>query len=56
MTKIFNAITDEKHADFNKYAGLLKKFITDNNAVAQDKGLDAVLAFVENCHSSISGR
>ena len=26
----------------------MKKFVTDTNAVAQEKALDAVLAFVEN--------
>ncbi|XP_022089158.1 cytoskeleton-associated protein 5-like isoform X2 [Acanthaster planci] len=45
--KVFNRITDEKSPEFSKYAGLLKKFVTDANAVAQEKGLDAVLAFLE---------
>lgn len=30
--------------------GLIKKFVTDSNAVAQLKGLEAALAFVENAH------
>ncbi|KAJ8298919.1 hypothetical protein KUTeg_022979 [Tegillarca granosa] len=48
VTKLFNQITEPKNPEFTKYAGLLKKFVTDNNAVAQEKALDAVLAFVEN--------
>ena len=35
---------------------MLKKFVIDNNAVAQDKGLEAVLAFLEAASPSISGR
>jgi cytoskeleton-associated protein 5 len=34
--------------------GLAKKFVVDSNAVAQEKGLEAVLAFVEN--SATSGK
>ena len=32
-----------------QYNGQIKKFITDSNAVAQEKGLEAALAYVENC-------
>lgn len=32
----------------------MKKFVTDSNAVAQEKALEAVLAFVENAH--VAGR
>ncbi|KFM68160.1 Cytoskeleton-associated protein 5, partial [Stegodyphus mimosarum] len=35
-----------------KYLGLLKKFVIDSNAVAQEKGLAAVLAFIENAACS----
>lgn len=35
---------------------MLKKFVIDNNAVAQEKGLEAVLAFLETASPSISGR
>ena len=35
---------------------MLKKFVIDNNAVAQEKGLEAVLAFLEAASPSISGR
>lgn len=48
VTKIFSQQTDPKSPEFQRYAGLMKKFVTDTNAVAQEKALDAVLAFVEN--------
>ncbi|CAB3232167.1 unnamed protein product [Arctia plantaginis] len=47
--KLFNQIDDEKSSEWNKYLGLIKKFVTDSNAVAQEKGLEAALVFVENC-------
>lgn len=37
--KLFNQIDDEKSPDWNKYLGLIKKFVTDSNAVAQEKGM-----------------
>lgn len=46
--KLFRQITDEKSPEFGKYLGLVKKFVVDSNAVAQEKGLEAVLAYVEN--------
>lgn len=62
VTKTFNQQTDPKSVEFQRYAGLMKKFVTDTNAVAQEKALDAVLAFVENagvapriCADVISG-
>ena len=48
--KNFPMITDEKSPEFNKFAPLMKKFVTDSNAVAQEKALDAVLVFAENAH------
>ncbi|XP_062245038.1 cytoskeleton-associated protein 5 isoform X2 [Platichthys flesus] len=48
--KLFQKITDEKSPEWGKYLGLLKKFVTDSNAVAQLKGLEAALVFVENAH------
>lgn len=47
--KIFRQIDDEKSPEWNKFLGLIKKFVTDSNAVAQEKGLEATLIFVENC-------
>lgn len=32
----------------------MKKFVTDSNAVAQEKALEAVLVFAENAH--VAGR
>ncbi|XP_059190336.1 cytoskeleton-associated protein 5 isoform X1 [Centropristis striata] len=48
--KLFQRIEDEKSPEWGKYLGLIKKFVTDSNAVAQLKGLDAALAFIENAH------
>lgn len=56
LTKLYKKIDDESSNELNKYLGMLKKFVIDNNAVAQDKGLEAVLAFLEAASPSISGR
>ncbi|XP_018619356.1 cytoskeleton-associated protein 5 isoform X3 [Scleropages formosus] len=48
--KLFQRIEDEKSPEWGKYLGLIKKFVTDSNAVAQLKGLEAALAYVENAH------
>ncbi|XP_035251998.1 cytoskeleton-associated protein 5-like isoform X2 [Anguilla anguilla] len=48
--KLFQRIEDEKSPEWSKYLGLIKKFVTDSNAVAQLKGLEAALAYVENAH------
>uniref|UniRef100_A0A8C5MTL3 Cytoskeleton associated protein 5 n=1 Tax=Leptobrachium leishanense TaxID=445787 RepID=A0A8C5MTL3_9ANUR len=48
--KLFQKIVDEKSPEWSKYLGLIKKFVTDSNAVAQLKGLEAALVFVENAH------
>ncbi|XP_070200256.1 cytoskeleton-associated protein 5-like isoform X2 [Littorina saxatilis] len=56
MIKIFNALDNEKSPEFSKFAGLMKKVVTDNNAVAQDKGLDLVTTFVENASTQIAAR
>lgn len=47
--KLFRAIDDEKSPEWNKFLGLMKKFVVDSNALAQEKGLEAALVFVENC-------
>lgn len=47
--KLFRAIDDEKSPEWNKYLGLIKKFVIDSHALAQEKGLEAALVFVENC-------
>ncbi|KAL6468523.1 hypothetical protein MHYP_G00220470 [Metynnis hypsauchen] len=46
----FERITDEKSPEWGKYQGLIKKFVTDSNAVAQLKGLEAALAYIESAH------
>lgn len=50
VLKLFPAICDEKSPEWGKYLGLIKKFVTDSNAVAQLKGLEAALAYIENAH------
>uniref|UniRef100_A0A6Q2ZLY8 TOG domain-containing protein n=1 Tax=Esox lucius TaxID=8010 RepID=A0A6Q2ZLY8_ESOLU len=48
--KLFQRIEDEKSPEWGKYLGLLKKFVTESNAVAQLKGLEAALVYVESAH------
>ncbi|KRG01671.1 protein mini spindles isoform X3 [Drosophila mojavensis] len=52
--KIFRELDDERSPEWSKYAGLIKKMVVDSNALAQEKGLEAALIFVEN--SSLAGR
>lgn len=47
-TKLFRTISDEKSPEWNKYLGLVKKFVSDSNVAAQEKGLEASLAYIEN--------
>ncbi|XP_044007897.1 protein mini spindles isoform X2 [Aphidius gifuensis] len=47
-TKKFSCIDDEKSPEWNKFLGLIKKFVVDSNVAAQEKGLEAALAYVEN--------
>jgi cytoskeleton-associated protein 5 len=46
--KLFRQQDSEKSPEFSKFVGLVKGFVTDSNAVAQDKGLDVAIEFVEN--------
>ncbi|KAG7257363.1 hypothetical protein CRUP_022799 [Coryphaenoides rupestris] len=50
--KLFQRIEDDKSPEWGKFLGLIKKFVTESNAVAQLKGLEAALAFVENAHTA----
>ncbi|CAH1405349.1 unnamed protein product [Nezara viridula] len=50
--KVFQQIEDEKSLEWNKYIGLVKRFVVDSHALCQEKGLEAVLLFVENCGSA----
>lgn len=52
--KIFRQSSDEKSPEFNKFLGLIKKFVIDSNVAAQEKGLEATLAYVEN--AAVAGR
>ncbi|XP_050457751.1 protein mini spindles isoform X2 [Cataglyphis hispanica] len=52
--KTFQCIDDEKSPEWNKYMGFIKKFVVDSNAAAQEKGLEATLAFVEN--ATVAGK
>ena len=46
-TKLFRRIDDEKSSEYNKFSGMMKKFVVETNAMAQEKALEATLAFVE---------
>ena len=46
--KLFELQDDPKSPEFSRYLGLIKKFVTDSNAIAQEKALDTVIAFLEN--------
>ncbi|XP_076762978.1 msps cytoskeleton-associated protein 5 [Xylocopa sonorina] len=50
----FQCIDDEKSPEWNKFLGFIKKFVSDSNAAAQEKGLEATLAFVEN--AAVAGK
>ncbi|KAM8705778.1 hypothetical protein ACLKA7_010128 [Drosophila subpalustris] len=52
--KLFRELDDEKSPEWSKYAGLIKKMVVDSHALAQEKGLEAALIFVEN--SGLAGR
>ncbi|XP_014474078.1 PREDICTED: cytoskeleton-associated protein 5 isoform X2 [Dinoponera quadriceps] len=52
--KTFQCIDDEKSTEWNRYVGFIKKFVLDSNAAAQEKGLEATLAFVEN--AAVAGK
>ena len=46
-TKLFKKIDDENSPEYSKYTGLVRKFPVESNAVAQEKALEATLAFAE---------
>ena len=45
--KLFKRLDDENDPEYSKYVGLLKKFVIDSNAIAQEKALEATLVLVE---------
>lgn len=57
LIKLFRGIDDEKSPEWNKYLGLIKKFVVDTHALAQERGLEATLIFIENaaCASKTVG-
>ncbi|KAJ3195013.1 Microtubule-associated protein, microtubule dynamics during spindle orientation [Irineochytrium annulatum] len=46
--KIFRTLDPDADAEYRKYQEYLKKMATDANIVAQEAGVNAILAFVEN--------
>ncbi|KAK0091601.1 hypothetical protein PV326_002969 [Microctonus aethiopoides] len=44
----FGFIDNEKSPEWNKFSDLIKKFVIDNNELAQEKGLEAALVFIKN--------
>ena len=56
LVTAFNQADDDKASEFNKYASLLKKAPLDTNITAQEKGLAAVSAFLNNANMSISAK
>ncbi len=50
-TKLFNG-WDGDEAGWKKFSPIVKKFVVDSNAIAQEKGLEATLAYVENCDAA----
>lgn len=50
--KIFREIDDEKSPEWNRFTFLIKKFVADAHAMAQERGLEATLIFVENSASA----
>ena len=46
-TKLFRRIDDEASPEYSKYTALVKKFVVDSNQIAQEKAVEATLAFVE---------
>ncbi|XP_047135598.1 cytoskeleton-associated protein 5 isoform X1 [Hydra vulgaris] len=46
--KKFRLIDSDKSPEYLNFLGSIKNFVTDSNAAAQEKGLEAALSFVEN--------
>ncbi|XP_040572755.1 cytoskeleton-associated protein 5 [Lepeophtheirus salmonis] len=51
VVKLFNSL-DGDDEQWRKFHGLIKKFVMDINAVAQEKGLQAALTYAQNCDSA----
>lgn len=50
--KIMREIDDEKSPEWNRFTFLIKKFVADAHAMAQERGLEATMIFVENSSSA----
>ncbi|XP_065911273.1 cytoskeleton-associated protein 5-like isoform X2 [Dysidea avara] len=46
--KLFKRLDGENSPEYSKYVGLLKKFVTESNAIAQEKAVETTLVFVEH--------
>ena len=46
--KLFNQSDDEKSPEFQKYVGLVRKFVVESNAISHEKAMEATLIYVEN--------
>ena len=49
-------LLDEDSSEFAKFAPMMKKFVVESNAFAQEKAVDAALVFVENAPISQAAR
>jgi len=47
MTKVFREAEDEDSNEFVKYSQYFKKMLTDKHPLAQEKGLDAFLVYLD---------
>ena len=56
VTKQFATAGDEKAPIYGNYQGLIRKFVTDSNAISQERGMDAVIAYMENASANMIGR
>ena len=56
LATLFNSLDNDKSPEFSRYAGLLMKVVSDSNALTQEKGLDCVIAYLENASTAISAR
>ena len=50
--KHFRKIDDEASSEYSKFTGMIKNFVMDSNQMAQEKGVEAALAFVESASAA----
>ncbi|KAI8849851.1 armadillo-type protein [Chytridium lagenaria] len=56
LAKLFRTLDPDADAEYKKYQEYLKKMATDTNIAAQDAGLTALLAYIENAPSAARTR